>query len=172
MKSPAALAKDKRVFEETLKSARLGLPEAQYEVGLMYANGIGTAQNIAQAVDWIKQAAKQGLASAQFLLATRYEAGVGVEPSAHQALVWFAKAADQGHLKAVFRMGKLLSQPHAQDAREAFRHVAEAGPGEMVGEDQRLVGGQHVQHLLRDHRGMLRNAHDAAFLQKSLQMEL
>ena len=39
-------AKDKSVFAETLKSARLGVLEAQYEVGLMFANGIGVPQNI------------------------------------------------------------------------------------------------------------------------------
>ncbi|NBW79926.1 MAG: sel1 repeat family protein, partial [Betaproteobacteria bacterium] len=64
-------AKDKRVFAETLKSARLGVPEAQYEVGLMFANGVGVPQNIEQAVYWIRQSAQRGLSTAQYLLGTR-----------------------------------------------------------------------------------------------------
>lgn len=122
--------KNKRVFDETLKSARLGVADAQYEVGLMFANGIGTAPDLAQALDWIRQAAKQGLASAQFLLATRYEAGVGVEQSASQALRWFSKAAEQGHMKAVFRLGKLLGRAHPQVALDCYRSAAQAGQPE------------------------------------------
>ena len=72
--------KDKRIFAETLKSARLGLADAQYEVGLMYANGIGVAQNIEQAVSWIKQSAQRGLPAAQYLLGTRYATGVPQNP--------------------------------------------------------------------------------------------
>jgi TPR repeat protein len=130
MAAPRNAVKDKRAYEEALKSARLGTPEAEYEVGLMVANGLGTAQNIAQAVDWIRRAAKHGLASAQFLLATRYENGVGVEQSASQALLWFSRAAEQGHMKAVFRMGKLLASAHPQDAADYYRSAAAAGQAE------------------------------------------
>jgi hypothetical protein len=120
-------ARDKRTFQETLKSARLGLPDAEYEVGLMYANGIGTATDIPQAVDWIRRAARHGLAAAQFLLATRYETGVGVPASAGQAMLWYAKAAEQGHTKAHYRLGKLLTSSHPADATEAIRRAAAAG---------------------------------------------
>jgi uncharacterized protein len=130
MAAPRHASRDKRAFDDTLKSARLGAPEAQYEVGLMYANGLGTAQSIQQAVAWIQRAAKQGLASAQFLLATRYEQGVGVELSASQAMLWFARAAEQGHQKAVLRQGKLLAQAHPQDAAQHYRSAAAAGQAE------------------------------------------
>ena len=67
----SSAAKDKQVFSEMLKSARLGIPEAQYELGLMYANGVAVAQNIEQAVYWVRQSAQRGLATAQYLLGTR-----------------------------------------------------------------------------------------------------
>ena len=63
-------AKEKREFINALKSARLGLRDAQYDVGLMYANGIGVAQDLEQALVWIRQAAEKGVATAQYLLAT------------------------------------------------------------------------------------------------------
>ncbi|WP_342618990.1 hypothetical protein [Rhodoferax sp. GW822-FHT02A01] len=120
-------AKDKRVFDETLKSARLGAADAQYEVGLMYANGIGVLQDIAQAVHWVSQAAQRGLAAAQYLLATRYESGIGVEQSVHSAKLWFAKAAEQGHSKAQLRLGVLYGKTHTAQAMQFLRSAADAG---------------------------------------------
>jgi len=120
-------AKDKRVFGETLKSARLGAPDAQYEVGLMYANGIGVEQDIGQAVHWVSQAAKRGMAAAQYLLATRYEAGIGVAQSAHLAMLWFSKAADQGHAKAQLRLGVLYGRSHPEQAVQFLRAAADSG---------------------------------------------
>jgi hypothetical protein len=120
-------SKDRRVFEETLKSARLGAPDAQYEVGLMYANGMGVTQDIAQAVYWVSQAAQRGLAAAQYLLATRYESGIGVEQSVHAATLWFSKAADQGHAKAQLRLGVLYAKAHPAQGLQFLRNAAEAG---------------------------------------------
>ena len=71
-------ARDKRNFTETLKSARIGVPEAQYQVGLMFANGVGVAQDFEQALVWIRQAAGRGLPAAQYLLGTRYATGSGL----------------------------------------------------------------------------------------------
>lgn len=123
-------SRDKRKFSEALKSARLGQPDAQYEVGLMYANGVGVAQDISQAVEWITQAAKRGLARAQYLLATRYETGTGVEPSAALAMLWHGRAAEQGHAKSVLRLGKVLSQTHLDGAVQQFQSAALLGLAE------------------------------------------
>jgi TPR repeat protein len=123
-------AKNKRAFADTLKSARLGLPDAQYEVGLMYANGVGVARDIEQAVHWIRQSAQKGVPTAQYLLGTRYETGVGVEQSEHQALVWYAKSAEQGHIKALLRAGKLHVKPHWEQAVALYRQAAQAGLAE------------------------------------------
>jgi TPR repeat protein len=123
----ASAAKEKMVFAETLKSARLGVLEAQYELGLMFANGVGVPKNIEQAVHWVRQAAQRGLTAAQYLLGTRYENGAGVEQSPHQALHWYSKAAEQGHIKAIVRMGKLYAEPHEPQAAELFRQAALTG---------------------------------------------
>ena len=47
-------------FENLLESAKWRNADAQYAVGYMYYYGIGTAQNLPQAVYWFKQAAQQG----------------------------------------------------------------------------------------------------------------
>ena len=52
-------ARERRLFSSTIKSARIGLPEAQYQVGLMYANGVGVEQDFTQALHWLRQAAER-----------------------------------------------------------------------------------------------------------------
>jgi FOG: TPR repeat, SEL1 subfamily len=47
------------------KAADGGNAAAQYNLGVMYANGRGVSKNDAQAVDWFRKAAEQGLGAAQ-----------------------------------------------------------------------------------------------------------
>ena len=61
-------ASDKRNFTRRLKEARIGDPAAQYDVALMYATGVGTGKNVAQAFAWTKAAADKGHIAAQYLL--------------------------------------------------------------------------------------------------------
>ena len=123
-------ARDRRVFQQTIKSARIGVPEAQYEVALMYANGIGVPQSIEQAVHWLQQSAGRGLPAAQYLLGTRYESGIGVAPNLNSAMVWLARAAEQGHLKATYRLGKLHAAAHAEQALALYQQAADGGLAE------------------------------------------
>jgi TPR repeat protein len=120
-------AKEKRVFIDTLKDARIGLREAQYEVGLMFANGVGVAQDLTQAIDWIRQAAERGLPAAQYLLGSRYASGIGLEKDTDKSFFWFQKAADQGHLKAVYRLAKLHASAHQALSNSGLLKAAEQG---------------------------------------------
>ena len=120
----------KRAFADMLKSARIGHRDAQYEVGLMYANGVGVDKDIEQAILWIRQSAEKGLAAAQYLLATRYANGIGVSKDGPQALAWYLKAAQQGHVKALFRLGKLQTTGQPDMAAAYFAQAAELGLAE------------------------------------------
>ena len=124
------ISKEKRAFNNTLKSARLGVLESQYEVGLMYANGVGVVQSFEQALIWIRQAAERGFAPAQYLLATRYASGVAVEQDEHKAIVWYLKAAEQGHSKAFLKLGKLYAAPRLELSTACFVKAAELGLAE------------------------------------------
>ena len=55
-------------FKETFQAAEQGFAAAQYNLGLMYANGQGVHQDDAQAVRWYRKAAEQGYAKAQYNL--------------------------------------------------------------------------------------------------------
>jgi TPR repeat protein len=118
---------DKRNFDRTIKEARIGHRESQYEVALMYANGVGVVQDLVQAIDWVRQSAERGFAPAQYLLATRFSAGEVVEQDDHQALKWLLKAADQDHPKALYKLAKFYSTTHERAAGTLVQAAAKAG---------------------------------------------
>ena len=138
-------ARDRRIFQQTIKSARVGVADAQYEVALMYANGIGVPPNIEQAVYWLQQAATRGLSSAQYLLGTRYESGIGVSANLNSAVLWLVRAAEQGHSKAMYRLARLYAQAHPDDAQSLYQQAAVGGLAEaqfaLARSYQRGVGG-------------------------------
>ena len=69
---------------------------AQYNLGIMYANGEGVPEDDATAVKWHTKAAEQGLARAQFNLGSMYSTGAGVPEDNVMAYMWFNLAAAQG----------------------------------------------------------------------------
>ena len=78
------------------KAAEQGLANAQYHLGVCYANGTGTAVNKQEAFYWYKMAAEQGLAEAQFNLAICYDNGEGTAVNKPEAFRWYKAAAEQG----------------------------------------------------------------------------
>ena len=87
-------------FKEWKPLAEQGYASAQYNLGIMYDNGQGIAQNYTQALYWYNKAAEQGHASAQYNLAQMYRMGQGVPQNYSQAMDWYKKAAEQGHVDA------------------------------------------------------------------------
>ena len=92
-------------FLITLKAAQKGFSEAQNNLGLMYAHGIGVKQDDAQAVHWYRKAAEQGHAGAQCNLGRMYALGLGEKQDYAEAVCWYRKAAKQGHAVAQFNLG-------------------------------------------------------------------
>ena len=101
-------ASDKRNFTRRLKEARIGDPAAQYDVALMYATGVGTGKNVAQAFAWTKAAADKGHIAAQFLLGSAYAGGLGTPKDEQKALLWFIKSYEHGNEKAALKLAKVL----------------------------------------------------------------
>ena len=92
-------------FLITLKAAQKGFSEAQNNLGLMYAHGIGVKQDDAQAVYWYRKAAEQDHSDAQCNLGWMYVNGLGVKEDQAQAVYWNRKAAEQDHADAQFNLG-------------------------------------------------------------------
>ena len=122
------------------RAAERGNARAQFDLGLMYANGNGVAKNEAEALKWFnkaaqnnfskpvsvqrvvrtektsqqfifaKNAAAKGNARAQFDLAMMYSKGNGVRKNEKLAFNYFHKAARNNLVEAKFQMGLNFAQ--------------------------------------------------------------
>jgi TPR repeat protein len=103
-------------------AAERGDIESQYNLGVMYRNGEGVAQNFEEATHWYKKAAEQGDAQAQHILGTKYDLGEGVTQSFKQAIYWYKKAVEQGNKEAQFNLALMYfyGEGVEQDLAKAF----------------------------------------------------
>ncbi|SDI03215.1 tetratricopeptide repeat protein [Propionivibrio dicarboxylicus] len=127
-------------FRETYNAAQAGDSTAQFNLGLMYANGVGVEQDFSKALFWYHKAADRGNPAAEYILAGKYASGQGVEQDLKQALTWYLRASSRGYARAIFRLGQLLNVPHEQFAEDCFRQAAEKGlPDAQVAIGNRIV---------------------------------
>ncbi len=82
------------------RAAEQGYADAQFNLGLLYANGEGVPQDMHQAAELFRKAAEQGHVDAQNNLGALYFTGEGVERDEKKAIEWFEKAAAQGNEEA------------------------------------------------------------------------
>ena len=87
------------------KAAEQGVAAAQYNLGVMYANGQGVAANPQEASKWFLKAADQGVVDAANGLGRMYYEGEGAFKNYAEAEKWYRKAADQGVASAAFNLG-------------------------------------------------------------------
>ena len=109
--------------------AERGDAQAQYNLGVMYRDGQGVAQDDTKAREWFEKAAAQGLAAAQYNLGLMYYHGQDVAKDYVKAREWFEKAAAQGDADAQYNLGVMYSngQSVARDsakAREWYEQAA------------------------------------------------
>lgn len=108
---------DPQLFEWHKKFADLDVPEAQYHVSHMYANGIGTPQDHAKAVEWLtKYLDTQDIrpnkyqlrykARAQYKLGQMYEQGQGISQDYQKALELYTQSAEQDNTNAQYKLGE------------------------------------------------------------------
>ena len=82
---------------ETLrKAAEQGNADAQYDFGVLYADGEGVPSDSAEAAKWYRKAAEQGHAWAQYRLGVMYRYGRGVPQDYVAAYAWYIVAAASG----------------------------------------------------------------------------
>ena len=118
--------------EEYEKAAAKGDASAMFNLGVLYHNGQGVAQDYAKAREWYEKAAAKGDESAMFNLGLLYHNGFGVAQDYAKARAWYEKAAAKGQASAMFNLGLLYHNGHgvAQDyarAREWFGKAADEG---------------------------------------------
>jgi len=99
--------------------AEQGDVTAQYNLGVIYKNGVGTQQNYRTAVNWYTKAAEQDLQNAQYDLGYMYAHGKGVLENDKIALDWWTKAAEQGDAKFQYKLAQIYSS--GQDVEKSHK---------------------------------------------------
>jgi len=119
-------------MQDLRKVADAGDADAMFNIGCLYANGEGVAQDDQQAMTWYRKAAALGNADAMYNIGVSYNDGNGVAQDYQEAMVWYLKAADAGNLGVMNNVGLLYAngQGVAQDYGQAmtcYRKAADAG---------------------------------------------
>ena len=112
--------------------AEEGNADAQFGMGLLYANGFGVALDDVQALQWYESAAAQQHAEAQTNIGVMYANGWGVPQSDAEAFKWYSLAAEQGILAAQIGVAKMYSRGFGTDqdivqAHKWFNIASELG---------------------------------------------
>ena len=93
--------------KEFRTAAEKGDAECQFNLALMYEQGLGVAKDEKEAVVWYRKSAEQGNSNAQFNLGVLYENGRGTAVDFAQANHWYRKASVQGDALAIGNLGML-----------------------------------------------------------------
>jgi TPR repeat protein len=118
------------------KAAEQGHAMAQFNLGVMYANGEGVPKDDAEAVKWFRKAAEQGDAKAQFNLGVMYAEGRGVPRNDVAAYAWMNLAAAGGHKEAKVQRDRLETRMTREEIAEAQRIAAEFRPKVSKADEQ------------------------------------
>lgn len=94
-------------YKEFRAAAEEGHSDSQFNVGLMFEQGIGVGKDEKEAIAWYQKAAVQGNALAQYNLAVLHENGRGTAVDFAQANEWYRKASAQGDPLAIGNLGML-----------------------------------------------------------------
>jgi TPR repeat protein len=94
-------------YKEFRAAAEEGHVDSQFNLGLMYEQGIGVGKNEKEAIVWYRKSAVQGNVFAQYNLAVLYENGRGTAVDFAQANEWYRKASVQGDPLAIGNLGML-----------------------------------------------------------------
>lgn len=117
------------------KAATLYLPlaakgdaAAQFNLGILYSQGLIIQKDYRIALQWYLAAAEQGHAGAQSSLGELYASGKGVPQDFKKAMHWLTLSAKQGNSSAQLHIGEMYAQGQGvqQDDKEAVKWYRQA----------------------------------------------
>jgi TPR repeat protein len=119
-------------LKELMPLAEEGNMNAQYYIGLMYANGYGLPQDPKEAERWFDKFSKQLGVDAKFNLGVMYYQGKGVPQDYKTSIDWFKKAAEEGDSEAQFNLGFIYDNGYGvpenqEEAVKWYRKAANQG---------------------------------------------
>ena len=99
-------AEFQKELDKWMLRAYEGDRDAQFKVGVLFANDQFGPPDHEQSAYWYRQAARQGHPLAQYNLGHQFLMGNGVKRDERAAMQWWLKAAEQQHALAQFNVGR------------------------------------------------------------------
>lgn len=85
------------IIQSFVEKVKSGDSEAQFELGMLYADGQGVKQSYTEAFKWFRKSADQGNINALHVIGLAYKNGIGVQQSYSEAKECFGLACDKGN---------------------------------------------------------------------------
>src|ERR1035437_2773513 len=120
-------------------AAEQGDAQSQYNLGVLYTQGLGVPRNLKDAANWMRKAAEQDLATGETGLGAAYENGDAVPSDPVEAAKWYQKAVDQKYVPAMNRLALLL----ATSTNSSVRNPKQA----IVLATRAVAGGNNPDYL-------------------------
>lgn len=114
--------------KEWLPLAEAGDAASQFNLGLMYLDGVGVPQSDQKAVLWFRMSADQGYAKAQGNLGALYAIGRGLRRDYIAAHMWLNLCAAGGDAKCAAQRDLIGKKMKQRDLLEAQRRATEWKP--------------------------------------------
>jgi TPR repeat protein len=99
-----------KAYNIFLNLSKNGYEEAQYNLGLLYMDGLGVEKNCHKAIHWFKKASLKDDVDATFNIAALYDAGECIEEDNDEALFWYEKAINLDDEEAIYFAGVIYSE--------------------------------------------------------------
>lgn len=138
---------DRGEFIEALKAfgkaAKNGNSDAQYQIGIMFLEGMGMNTNPEDAAYWFRKAAQNGHAPSQYEIGNCFLKGIGVQSDTRMAAEWFRRAAEQGDPDAALQVARMYRDgvgmvKNLNKARKYYNIAVAAGLPEAKEEYEKL----------------------------------
>ena len=133
------------------QAARQGMPNAQYNLGHFYLQGLGVEQDTAKTISWWEQAAHQDYTPAQHNIGTAYFEGIGVEQNIQLAQQWFQRCAKLGSDACAESLTVVNENMSGLNAQSTSEQAAETDPGTQSSE-QNSVNNDDPQETLTEEK--------------------
>jgi Sel1 repeat len=105
---------------ETLrKTAEFGYIDAQFIMGVCYAEGRGVEKDEREAVRWFRKAAERGYAEALESLGACYATGKGVEKDLAEAVKWYHKSTERSGMPVKEEPKNQIKHQISEETRKA-----------------------------------------------------
>ncbi|MEL7488313.1 MAG: tetratricopeptide repeat protein [Pseudomonadota bacterium] len=112
-------------LQKLQEAAALGHPPAQLQLGELYKNGQGVAQDLSQARIWYERAASGGNILAMHRAGVMTAQGEGGAVDMNAAIAWFEQAANRGLVDSQYNLGAIF-HPSTEGPASGLQDAARA----------------------------------------------